>query len=272
MAPPEVAQLYEQAVAAQWDAARDIPWDTRRARCRPRSSARSAQVMTFLAENELSALYVPSRFLPRMHPAYVETAQFLATQLADEARHIDVFLRRARAGRRRVGVSSVDHLALAARRCSSSRTSPRRRSCSRCSARGPSSICSRFIEQHAPDEATAELARRARADEARHVHFGVAHVRHALAHDPTLYARLEAAVRAPRGDARRRGGVPAPIQDALTILAARGDDPPSVARGHEAFRELLDEMHEGRIKRLEHAGFTPSRPQLLSELHTPNFM
>jgi hypothetical protein len=51
-------------------------------------------------------------------------------------------------------------------------------------------------------------------------------------------------------------GVPAPIQDALTILAARGDDPPSVARGHEAFRALLAEMHAGRLKRLVHAGFS----------------
>ena len=30
VAPPEVAQLYDQAVAAQWDAARDIPWDALR--------------------------------------------------------------------------------------------------------------------------------------------------------------------------------------------------------------------------------------------------
>jgi hypothetical protein len=31
-------------------------------------------------------------------------------------------------------------------------------------------------------------------------------------------------------------------------------------------------MHEGRLKRLAHAGFTPAQAQVLSELHTPNFM
>lgn len=52
------------------------------------------------------------------------------------------------------------------------------------------------------------------------------------------------------------GGVPAALQDGLTILAVRDTAPKAVARGHEAFRELMHTMHENRIKRLEHAGFT----------------
>jgi hypothetical protein len=31
-------------------------------------------------------------------------------------------------------------------------------------------------------------------------------------------------------------------------------------------------MHEGRLKRLVHAGFTADEAQVLSDLHTPNFM
>ncbi|HEX8618611.1 MAG TPA: hypothetical protein VF911_13585, partial [Thermoanaerobaculia bacterium] len=96
VAPPEVAELYEQAVAAQWSAARDIPWNTI-PRHEPAIELAVRQVMTFLAENELSALYVPSRFIARLHPAYVSVAMFLATQMQDESRHIDVFLRRTRA-------------------------------------------------------------------------------------------------------------------------------------------------------------------------------
>src|SRR5207237_9868500 len=108
-------------------------------------------------------------------------------------------------------------------------------------------------EQYAPDEATAELSRRARLDEARHVHFGMAHVRHALAHDGELYGRLEAAVRRRAATLHNAGGVPAPLQDGLTILAARDTSPAAVARGHEAFRELLDTMHEQRVKCLMNA-------------------
>src|SRR5262249_53729873 len=95
VAPPEVAKLYDQAVSNQWDATSDIPGDRVEPLPFPLAHA-LAQVMTFLAENELSALYVPARFIPRIHPVYAEVAMFLATQLNDEARHIDVFLKRAR--------------------------------------------------------------------------------------------------------------------------------------------------------------------------------
>ena len=129
-----------------------------------------------------------------------------------------------------------------------------------------------FIEDHAPDEVTADVVRRAKADEARHVHFGLVHVRHALAHDSSLYQRLESAVRRRAATLASVGGVPAPLQDGLTILAAGSTNAKDVARGHEAFRELLHTMHESRVKRLEHAGFTTEQATTLSDLHTPNFM
>jgi hypothetical protein len=130
----------------------------------------------------------------------------------------------------------------------------------------------RFVQHHAPDEATIELVRRARADETRHVQFGQAHVRHAMSRDPTLAGRLEAAVRRRAATLANAGGVPAPLADALTVLAAGGDDPAAIARGHEAFRELLDDMQRARTKRLLAAGFDATGAQLLSDLHTPNFM
>jgi hypothetical protein len=98
------------------------------------------------------------------------------------------------------------------------------------------------------------------------------HIRDALERDSALARRLEETVRRRAATLHGVGGVPAPIQDALTILAAGSDAPAAVARGHEAFRELLSEMHEGRLKRLVKAGFSPDEAALLSELHTPNFM
>jgi hypothetical protein len=100
----------------------------------------------------------------------------------------------------------------------------------------------------------------------------MAHVRHALEHDETLYPRLEASVRRRAATLAGTGGVPAPVQDALTIYAAGASDPRRVARGHDAFRELLVTMHEGRIRRLCSAGFTSAQAALISDLHTPNFM
>ena len=270
VAAPETAQLYDQAVAAQWDASRDIPWSKVGAHPAPLESA-VCQIMTFLAENELSALYVPSRFLAQVHPAFVEVAMFLATQLADEARHIDVFLKRARAAGGGAGISSVT-----TSRSLRSLLDPTdfTEATFLLSVLGEGTFLDllRFVEEHAPDEATLEIARRTRADESRHVHFGMAHVRAVLQHDPTAFGRLEAAVRTRAATLQASAGVPAPLQDALTVLAAGGDDPRAIAKGHEAFRALLDTMHDARIKRLVVAGFTTDQAAAISDLHTSNFM
>jgi hypothetical protein len=270
VAAPEVRQLYDQATAAQWDATRDIPWQLVRPLPPPLERA-IGQIMTFLAENELSALYVPSRFVARLHPAYVEVAMFLATQMIDESRHIDVFLRRARAGGGEPGISSVT---TSRSLLSLLELDDFSEAAFLLSVLGEGTFLDllRYIERHAPDEATAELARRTRADEARHVHFGVAHVCHAMAGDATLAGRLQDAVRRRGATLHGVGGVPAPIQDALVVLAAGSDEPAALARGHQAFQELLAEMHDGRRKRLAHAGFSDEQAELISLLHTPNFM
>ncbi len=270
VAPPDVARLYDQAVASQWDANRDIPWNTVGKLAPPLEHA-IGQIMTFLAENELSALYLPSRFISLIHPAFAEVAMFLASQLADEARHIDVFLKRARVGGGGLGVSSVT---TSRSLLSLLETRDFTEAAFLLSVLGEGTFLDllSFIETWAPDEATAELTRRARADESRHVHFGLSHVRWGLQHDPALYGQLEASVRRRAATLAGVGGVPAPLQDALTILAAGGTEPKAVARGHEAFRELLETMHQNRLKRLEHAGFDAIQAQTISALHTPNFM
>ncbi len=182
VAPPEVAKLYDQAVNAQWDATRDIPWEKVKPLPFPLAAALS-QVMTFLAENELSALYVPARFIPRIHPAYAEVAMFLASQLADEARHIDVFLKRARLCGVGLGTSSVT---TSRSLLSLLQTEDFTEAAFLLSVLGEGTFLDllSFIERYAPDEATRELVSRARNDESRHVHFGLAHVRYGLANDP----------------------------------------------------------------------------------------
>jgi TusA-related sulfurtransferase len=270
VAPPEVAKLYDQAVASQWNAATDIPWH-KVPKLPPEMERAMGQVMTFLAENELSALYLPSKFISQIHPAYAEVAMFLSTQMADEARHIDVFLKRARAAGGGLGISSVTtaQSLLSLLEC---RDFTEAAFLLSVLGEGTFLDLLKFIEDHAPDEVTVEVVRRARADETRHVHFGLVHVRHALAHDASLFSRLEAAVRRRAATLSGVGGVPAPLQDGLTILAAGSAAPQAVAQGHEAFRELMHVMHNNRVKRLEHAGFTAEQAQTLSDLHTPNFM
>jgi len=272
VAPAEVAALYDQAIGAQWDASRDIPWKEV-SPLPPGLDVAVGQIMTFLAENELSALYVPSRFIARIHPAYVETAMFLATQLNDEARHIDVFLKRARLGGEQAG-AGISSTITAHSLHSLVELEDFTEVAFLLSVLGEGTFVDllRFVERNAPDAATAEIARRARIDETRHVHFGIIHVKHALTSHPALYARLEDAVRRRSARLSGAGSVPAPVIDALTILAAGGQEPSKIAAGHEAVQELMHEMHASRLKRLTHAGFTDAQAETISSLHTPNFM
>jgi len=92
-----VLTLYEEAKARQWNATRDIPWselerlpeDLEKATC---------QLCTFLTEVEFVAGDFPAKWLYRIPQDFLEVKSFLATQLMDEARHQEVFRKRAIAG------------------------------------------------------------------------------------------------------------------------------------------------------------------------------
>ena len=88
------AELYEEAVARQWSSATDVPWQTlkplpddlERAEC---------QLATFLTEVEFVAGDVPGKWISQVTPDYYEPRMYLITQVIDEARHLDVFRKRA---------------------------------------------------------------------------------------------------------------------------------------------------------------------------------
>jgi TusA-related sulfurtransferase len=266
----EIRELYLHAVDNQWHAGRDLPWHARHELPAPIEQA-VAQVFTFLAENELSALYTPARHLPRMHPYFAEVAMFIATQLADEARHIDVFMRRARAGGAPLGASTASSQA-------SLKTLLDQEDFTSASfllgvlGEGTFVDLLRFIEEHAPDPLTAEISRRARTDEARHVRFAMAHVRQAVLADPD---RAEALAAAAEERARRLAGISEVnprVHEALAVLAAGSLAPGAIRAGVTAAQGLRTVMHDNRVKRLIACGFTVERAQALSAKHTPNFM
>jgi len=266
----EVAELYEQATANQWVAARDIPWQLLRPLPDPLERA-VCQLMTFLAENEYSALYVPAKFLPRINPQFSEVVLFLSTQMMDEARHIEAFTKRALANGGGLQYSAAStQLSLKTLFDQHDFTS----ASFLLSVMGEGTFLDllHFIEVHAPEPVTAAICRRARADETRHVHFGMAHVRWYLAQDPAHYAELLAAVRQRAAFMSAVTEVSPRIQEALAILAAGGLFPERLGAATTCVRELMAEMHAHRLQRLQAAGFTAEQAQEMSELHTPNFM
>ncbi len=265
----EAARLYQQAVAAQWDPATAIDWRPPELPAMVEDAV--VQVMTYLIENETAALLVPAGFLARIHPHFREVAQLLAVQCADEARHIEVFTRRALLRRADLGLSTVGgqaslktlidepDFALASFLLS---------------VLGEGSFLSLlwFLHRHAPDPVTSEVARLAAQDEARHVAFGLAHLQRHVDADPSLRARLAAAVEARHEVLRNTAGLNDEVFDALLLLAAGATEPAAIRRGYTAVLDLRRDMDDGRRRRLARLGFTAAESEALSGLHTRNFM
>jgi hypothetical protein len=266
----DAARIYAQAASAQWDPATAIPWD---AELNNPDEVEDAivQIMTYLVENETAALVVPSRFIAQLHPHFREVMQVLAIQAADEARHVEVFSRRALLRRREFGLSTaggqaslqtlVDEpdFAIASFLLS---------------VLGEGTFLSllRFIERYAPDAVTAAVCRLAAQDEARHVAFGMSHLRNHLDADPAFRISLRNAVQRRHDSLRDTAGLNAEVFDALVLMAAGSWQPADLERGYDAVAALTRDMHEGRRKRLVKLGFSEAESEEMSSLHTRNFM
>jgi len=266
------AGIYRQAVAAQWDPAVAVDWNEPFDLPKEVEDA-VVQVMTYLIENENAALVVPARFLGQIHPHFREVVGVLAVQVADEARHVEVFTRRAelKRGGGPLGLSTVGgqaslltlleepdfalaHFLL--------------------SVLGEGTFLSllSFLERYAPDPVTRRITHLALADEARHVAFGMAHLGAVMAGDPSLRPRLAATVRRRHDALASTAGLNSEVFDALVVLAAGTFTPAAIADGFAKVQTLEADMDEGRRRRLAKLGFDRDEAAELAELHTRNFM
>jgi TusA-related sulfurtransferase len=263
-------RLYAHAAARQWDPATAIPWDTPFTIPDEIESA-VVQVMTYLVENEQAALIVPARFLGRIHPHFREVTQLLSVQVADEARHMEVFTRRALLRRDALGTSSAGGRASLFSLVNETDFSL---ASFLLSVLGEGTFVDLldFLERHAPDPVTRRAAWLAMQDERRHVLFGVAHLAEQSALDPNLTGRLRAAVEHRHDALLDTAGLNEDVFDSLVVLAAGCWNPGSIAAGYARVQQLQQDMDEGRRRRLERLGFPADEAAELSLLHTRNFM
>jgi hypothetical protein len=176
------------------------------------------QVMTYLVENEQAALVVPARVLARVHPHLREVQHLLAVQAADEARHVEVFTRRALLHGAEMGTSSAGGRDSLGTLLTEPDFSPATFLLS-VLGEGSFQALLGFLDQHAPDPITRQVTQLARVDEARHVAFGVAHLQHQSRLDPTLRGR-------PRAAAERRHDVWVPDTRPSAVTCAFATSPP----------------------------------------------
>jgi hypothetical protein len=265
----QAPKLYAQAAANQWNPATAIDWTP--PTLPPDVESAVVQTMTYLIENEQAALAVPARFIGRIHPHFREVIGFLATQLADEARHVEVFTRRAALCGYDPGVSgaggraSLQTLVEEADWATASFL---------LSVLGEGSFLSllSFLVEHAPDPVTARIAHLALADEARHVAFALGHLGEHIVKTTDQRDRLRAAVERRHDVLASTAGLSPAVYDSLVILAAGSWTPGAIQAGWDAVQALQADMDEGRRRRLVRLGFPDREAAELSALHTTNFM
>jgi hypothetical protein len=264
------ADLYAQAVAAQWDPDVAIDWSAPFELPAPVEAA-VVQIMTYLVENENAALVVPARFLGQLHPHYRELQAALAIQVADEARHIDVFTRRIRHKGHEPALSTSGGQASLKTLLDEPDFSVAGFLLS-VMGEGTFVTLLQFLQRHGPDPLTRQIARLAARDEARHVALGMSHLLYRLRSEPQLLSRLAYAVEQRHGALQGTAGLNEEVFDALILIAAGELTPAAVARGYAQVQDLMREMADGRYTRLVRLGFEPAQARQLASLHTRNFM
>jgi len=173
-----IAMLYEEAQQRQWSSATDIPWhelthlpdDMELAMC---------QLCTFLTQVEFIAADLPGRYIQQVSADHFEMGLFMATQIMDEARHEDVFRKRALAnggGLLQAGQGAVALLQIT--------DFTEMTTLLHLVAEGFIQSLFRMGELLANNEAEKRIFRLAAQDESRHVAFGVTHMKYLLETEP----------------------------------------------------------------------------------------
>ena len=262
--------LYAQAAAAQWSAEKDIDWNDAPEPPAPIEDA-IVQIMTYMVENENAALVVPARFLGELHPHYRELQAALAIQVADEARHIDVFTRRIRRHGREPALSTAGGQA-------SLQSLLEEKDFSVAgfllSVLGEGSFVNllQFLQTDAPDPLTRQICRLAARDEARHVALGMSHLLYRLKQEPDFRHRLAQAVESRHDALAGTSGLNEEVFDSLILVAAGELSPAALARGTQRVQQLMQDMADGRYTKLVRLGFDKAHAEKLASLHTRNFM
>ena len=260
------AMLYEEAVQRQWSSATDIPWNELTPL--PDDIERAySQFCTFLTEVEFIAGDTPSQWLPQISNDHYEVKMFLASQIMDEARHLDVFRKRALANGGGL-MSSSGNAGL--RVIIEAKDFTEMSTIMHVQGVGLVQSIFRMGEYIANNDAEKRIFRLSAQDESRHVAFGVMHLKYILETEPErreeIHSYLEKAepiIGAGAGTAPVAGGSPI-FGTSLAMLFGHtlGSEDEGGRMALAAFRRQLNEyMH-----RLEVAGMGERRYRLPKEI------
>ena len=247
--------LYEEALQRQWSSATDVPWHT----VAPLSDdVEEAECLlcTFFNEVEFVAGDVPARWVASTSPDFLEPRNVLIAQVMDEARHMDVFRKRALANggglMRMSGATSgfVGSIDLARDFTEMS---------TRLHISGEGAVLTMFRtgELFAQNEAEKIMYRLCAQDEARHVAFGVMHLRYLSETAPERREEIEHYLDEAESQilsgVQNPAGTQAETSEALAILL--GGSKAKYDEGHKKLIVIRRRQLKEYMQRVRTAGF-----------------
>ncbi len=252
-----VVPLYEEAKTRQWNATTDIPWqDLDRWELPPEIEAAFCQLCTFLTEVEMIATDLPAKWLGRVHPDLLEAQSFLCTQAMDEARHTEVFRKRALAGGGLFKSSSVAEHSLKA--ILEADTFSEASAFLHVLGEGAVLSLFRHSEFIAPTEVDKKIFRLVMQDEARHVSYGTLHLKWLLDHRPERREAIHQIL--DLGENFIQGALSDPANtEALIILGGKGTSKKCLEQGIEFTKLLTRQRIEEYFQRCARAGLAERR-------------
>lgn len=201
----------------------------------------------------------------------MEVPLFLSSLMNDEARHIEVFTKRANANGGGFQYSSeVTQRSL----FSLFKEDDYIKSSFLLHVMGEGTFVDllTFLEKYMPDEATKKIIRLSKRDEMRHVAYGIEHVKSAIEQNPNRINALKNSAFKRKEFMDEISSESSLLLESLAILAGGSDEPNDYKKGFDLVEDLKQKMNENRIKRLVSIGIDEDLANDISKAHTPNFM
>jgi len=249
----KVASFTEEAMSRQWDATTDVPWaDLDRYERADEIEVAFAQLCTFFTEVEMIATDLPAKWVWRMNNQFQEVKHFIATQAMDEARHAEVFRKRALAGG--VGLMEAlpqaEHSLKAILDCDSYSEAS---AFMHLLAEGNVLTMFRFSEYISPTPVDKRMFQLVMQDEARHVSYGMQHLRWIIDHTPERKEQIHLAL--DEGESFTIQQFDASLMESMIVLAGKGTKPSQIKAGLEIVGDMQVKQVEEYFHRLKRAGF-----------------
>ena len=249
---------YEEAMSRQWNASTDVPWEELRKYELPEEIGKAySQLLTFLTEVEMIATDVPAKWMGRLNADFFEVKNFIATQAMDEARHAEVFRKRAlTTGWGLMRASRANEVNLKFLRDADSFAEASLTL--HLQAEGMVLTLFRFSELISPTEVDKKMFRLVMQDEARHVGYGMQHLKWVLDHFPEkreiIHRHLDEAENFVFG-----GGYATEVFEPFIILSGKGLKKENIQEGVKITAQFNLKQVDEYFERLDKCGLPERR-------------